>query len=181
MRQERIKYAKLAQGNNLDLGSTDIIGQVMQKANLNTNLYERVAKRRAKAQRPLLLKFLQEIGYDDIFNVNEVKEIKALYDKAQEEMKENFQNELEGNGLSYAEKLEERMLARDEAKEASEEREKQAGKPLEPGTIDGQAKPAIKSSPDAAAPSGVEPMIKPKYHIKGHFDSIRGVHYSQSL
>jgi hypothetical protein len=41
-----------------------------------------VAKRRAKAQRPLLLKFLQEIGYDDIFNVDEVKEIKTLYDKA---------------------------------------------------------------------------------------------------
>ena len=82
LRQERIKYAKLAQGNNFDVGSTDIIGQVLQKANLNSNLYERVAKRRAKAQRPLLLKFLQEIGYDDIFNVDEVNEIKALYDKA---------------------------------------------------------------------------------------------------
>lgn len=104
----------------------------MQKANLNTNLYERVAKRRAKAQRPLLLKFLQEIGYDDIFNVNEVKEIKALYDKAQEEMKENFQNELEGNGLSYAEKLEERMLAKEEASE-----EKKEEKPSEPEVVDG--------------------------------------------
>mmetsp|Transcript_7910 Transcript_7910/g.13277 ORF Transcript_7910/g.13277 Transcript_7910/m.13277 type:complete len:115 (+) Transcript_7910:213-557(+) len=82
LRQERIKYAKLAQNQNLDIGSTDIVGQVLQKANLNTNLYERVAKRRAKAQRPLLLKFLQEIGYDDIFNVDEVKEIKQLYDKA---------------------------------------------------------------------------------------------------
>jgi len=81
LRQERIKYAKLAQGNT-DVGSTDIIGQVMSKANLNTNLYEKVAKRRAKAQRPLLLKFLQEIGYDDIFNVDEVNEIKALYEKA---------------------------------------------------------------------------------------------------
>lgn len=90
LRQERIKYSKLAQGNGLELGSTDIIGQVMQKANINTNLYEKVAKRRAKAQRPLLLKFLQEIGYDDIFNVDEIKEIKSLYDKAQEEMKENF-------------------------------------------------------------------------------------------
>jgi acetolactate synthase small subunit len=82
LRQERVKYAKLAQGNSFDVGSTDIIGQVMKKANLNTNLYEKVAKRRAKAQRPLLLKFLQEIGYDDIFNVDEVNEIKALYDKA---------------------------------------------------------------------------------------------------
>ena len=107
----------------------------MQKANLNTNLYERVAKRRAKAQRPLLLEFLQEIGYDDTFNVDEVKEIKSLYDMALEEMKVNFQSELEGNGLSYAEKLEERMLARDETKEASEE--KKVEKPMEPGVVDG--------------------------------------------
>lgn len=89
----------------------------MQKANLNTNLYERVAKRRAKAQRPLLLKFLQEIGYDDIFNVDEVNEIKALYDKAQEEMKENYEQEMKGDGVSYAEKLEERMLANAPAKD----------------------------------------------------------------
>ena len=44
-------------------------------------------------QRPFLLKFLQEIGYDDIFNVDEVNEIKKLYDKAQDEMKEAFEQE----------------------------------------------------------------------------------------
>jgi len=49
LRQERIKYAKLANANNMDVGSTDIIGQVMQKANMNHNLYDKVAKRRAKA------------------------------------------------------------------------------------------------------------------------------------
>ena len=59
-----------------------------------------MAKRRAKAQRPLLLKFLQEIGYDDIFNVDEVKEIQALYDKAQAEMKEDFEQEV-GGGKSF--------------------------------------------------------------------------------
>jgi hypothetical protein len=56
---------------------------------LNTNLYEKIAKRRAKAQRPLLLKFLQEIGYEDIFNSEEMSEIKNLYEKAAEEMKDN--------------------------------------------------------------------------------------------
>lgn len=50
LRQERIKYAKLASGNtSASLGGGDIIGNVLQKANLNTNLYERIAKRRAKA------------------------------------------------------------------------------------------------------------------------------------
>ena len=55
LRQERVKYAKLAQGNS-NIGNTDIIGSVLQKANLNVNLYDKIAKRRAKAQRPLLLK-----------------------------------------------------------------------------------------------------------------------------
>ena len=50
LRQERIKYAKLAAGNTSgNLGGVDFIGTVMQKANLNANLYERIAKRRAKA------------------------------------------------------------------------------------------------------------------------------------
>lgn len=48
LRQERIKYAKLAQGN-ANVGSADIIGNVLQKANLNANLYDKIAKRRAKA------------------------------------------------------------------------------------------------------------------------------------
>lgn len=48
LRQERVKYAKLASGNT-NIGSTDIIGSVLQKANLNTNLYDKIAKRRAKA------------------------------------------------------------------------------------------------------------------------------------
>ena len=61
---------------------------------MNVNLYERVAKRKAKAQRPFLLKFLQEIGYDDIFNVDEVNEIKNMYDKAQQEMKDAFETEM---------------------------------------------------------------------------------------
>ena len=59
LRQERIKYAKLAQGNNSV--NTDIIGSVLAKANLNVNLYDKIAKRRAKAQRPLLLKYCYKV------------------------------------------------------------------------------------------------------------------------
>jgi len=36
-----------------------------------------------------LLKFLQEIGYEDIFNSEEMTEIKQLYERAQEEAKDN--------------------------------------------------------------------------------------------
>ena len=41
--------------------------------------------------------------------MDEVNEIKALYDKAQEEMKDNFENEA-ANGGTYTDMLEERML-----------------------------------------------------------------------
>jgi len=67
LREERIKYARVLQsvsadkdGNKENSGEgnapLDIIGSVLNKANLNATLYDRVAKRRAKAQRPLLLK-----------------------------------------------------------------------------------------------------------------------------
>ena len=65
LREERIKYARLMQQQsaNKDGGAgedgnapVNIIDSVLEKANLNANLYERIAKRRAKAQRPLLLK-----------------------------------------------------------------------------------------------------------------------------
>ena len=65
LREERIKYARLLQsgggsgGNgqrNDGNAAVNIIDSVLDKANLNANLYERIAKRRAKAQRPLLLK-----------------------------------------------------------------------------------------------------------------------------
>ena len=64
LREERIKYARLLQsksGNSEEMtkdgeAPVNIIDSVLDKANLNANLYERIAKRRAKAQRPLLLK-----------------------------------------------------------------------------------------------------------------------------
>ena len=65
LREERIKYARLMQQKSGGGGgeqtkdgeaAVNIIDSVLEKANLNANLYERIAKRRAKAQRPLLLK-----------------------------------------------------------------------------------------------------------------------------
>ena len=64
LREERIKYARLMQSQSIGGGAANkdgdapvnIIDSVLEKANLNANLYERIAKRRAKAQRPLLLK-----------------------------------------------------------------------------------------------------------------------------
>lgn len=51
LREERIKYAKLlqSQSSGESAEKVDIIGSVLQKANLNATLYEKIAKRRAKA------------------------------------------------------------------------------------------------------------------------------------
>ena len=53
LREERIKYARVMQSQGGDgkngEGSVDIIGSVLSKANLNATLYEKIAKRRAKA------------------------------------------------------------------------------------------------------------------------------------
>ena len=53
LREERIKYARVMQAQGGDVqngeGSVDIIGSVLSKANLNATLYEKIAKRRAKA------------------------------------------------------------------------------------------------------------------------------------
>jgi hypothetical protein len=61
LREERIKYARLlrqsqSEGEISKSEPVDIINSVLQKANLNADLYDKIAKRRAKAQRPLLLK-----------------------------------------------------------------------------------------------------------------------------
>ena len=80
LREERVKYARVI--NSGEVASSDIVGTAIQKANVNVSLYERIAKRRAKAQKPLLLKFLQEVGFADVFNPDEINEIKELYEKA---------------------------------------------------------------------------------------------------
>ena len=60
----------------------------------------------------LLNRFLQEVGYEDIFNTNEVNEIKDLYNKAQAELTESIN---QSNSL-HTQKLEEKLLADDTLK-----------------------------------------------------------------
>jgi hypothetical protein len=54
LREERVKYATMMRkmaskdGSELD-PEVDIIGSVLNKANLNATLYDKIAKRRAKA------------------------------------------------------------------------------------------------------------------------------------
>ena len=54
--------------------------------------------------------------------MDEVTEIKALYDKAQEEIKSNFEAEF-GGTQTYKEKVEEQILAEAKEEEAPKEAE----------------------------------------------------------
>ncbi|KAL4475422.1 hypothetical protein ABPG72_022057 [Tetrahymena utriculariae] len=70
LRQERIRYTKLLQGQNI---SQDVIKSVMQDENTANILKQnqsvpQVPQRKAKQHRPLLLKILEEVGLDDIFD-----------------------------------------------------------------------------------------------------------------
>jgi len=79
LRQERIKYAKLSGGHHRV--SSDVIHSTLSKGNAaeehknqssqlsaSAAVGPQIAKRRAKGNRPLITKFLEEIGYEDIFN-----------------------------------------------------------------------------------------------------------------
>ena len=59
-----------------------------------------------------MCRFLQEVGYEDIFNTDEVNEIKQLYDKAQEELTESIN---QANSL-HTQKLEETLLGDEKLK-----------------------------------------------------------------
>lgn len=115
------------------------------------------------------MKFLQEIGYDDIFNVDEVNEIKALYDKAQEEMRENFQAEMKGDGQTYVDKLEEKMI-NNAAKAPDEEQAVNSQVALVDGSV------LVKQGKDEK-----DDMIKLRYDVKGHFDSVREMFYLEHM
>ena len=57
----------------------------------SANIEERIASRRAKSSRSTLVKFLEEIGYEDVFNDTEIKEIKGLFDKTQNDLTQHQQ------------------------------------------------------------------------------------------
>jgi len=74
-----------------------------------------------------LLKFLQEVGYEDIFNTDEVNEIKDLYEKAQTELTESIK---QVNSLN-TQKLEEKLLADQSFKRLINSGEKEESKAVE--------------------------------------------------
>lgn len=98
-----------------------------------------------------------------------MNEIKALYDKAQDEMKESFQAEMKGDGQTYVDKLEEKMI--NNAAKAPEE-EAAAGSQV--ALVNGSV--LVKQGKDEK-----DEMVKLRYNVKGHFDSVREMFYLDQL
>ena len=65
LRQERIKYAKLTGGHHRV--NSDVISTILSRNDKNTDSAQILPKRRTRAHRQLLSKYLQELGLEDIF------------------------------------------------------------------------------------------------------------------
>lgn len=65
LRQERIKYAKLTGGHHRV--NSDMISSILSRAEKDDTSSSGLPRRRSRAHRQLLSKYLQELGLDDIF------------------------------------------------------------------------------------------------------------------
>ena len=93
-----------------------------------------------------MCRFLQEVGYEDIFNENEINEIKDLYNKAQAELQESF---------AATEMAEPNLL-------------KLQTNILNQTTVQEQELPVESESLKVA--------LEEKYMLKSHFDIVRSLH-----
>jgi len=85
LRQERIKYARAANGIE---GKISILQDHPETVDVDS-LPERPAYTKPKGHQSILLKFLSEIGFEDIFNSSDVGDIKELFNKATSSLKQN--------------------------------------------------------------------------------------------
>lgn len=85
LRQERIKYARAANGLE---GKMNILQDHPDTINIE-NLPERQPYTRPKGHQSILLKFLEEIGFEEIFNSADVNDLKELFNKATSSLSKN--------------------------------------------------------------------------------------------
>lgn len=111
LRQERIKYARASNGLE---GKINILRDHPETIDLE-KLPERPPYERQKGHQSILLKFLEEIGFEDIFNSADVSDIKELFTKASSSLNKN--QEL----LDTVAKIEEKVQAKIEKEDEDDE------------------------------------------------------------
>lgn len=85
LRQERIRYARAANG----LEEKFSILQDHPDAIDVDKLPERAPFQRPKGHQSILIKFLEEVGFEDVFNSSDIAEIKDLFNKAASSLNKN--------------------------------------------------------------------------------------------
>lgn len=87
LRQERIRYARAVNGIE---GKFDILKDHPEIIEAE-NLPERQPYQKPKGHQSILLKFLEEIGFEEIFNSTDVSDMKELFNKAASALSKNQQ------------------------------------------------------------------------------------------
>lgn len=127
---------------------------------LQINQTDQMAMKRAKPQRSNVVKFLEEIGYEDIFDTAEVKEIKDMFSKNPANM---TKNELVLDSIHKFD-----PEGDEEIKENLEETQSQNGNNAanvnETQISDNQTKQTLVNKRFQSGST---------YHLKSHFDAVR--------
>jgi predicted ribosome quality control (RQC) complex YloA/Tae2 family protein len=85
LRQERIRYARASSGLE---GRINILQDLPESDQLD-NLPERQPYQPSKGHQSILIKFLEEIGFEDVFNSADVDDMKDLFNKATSTLSKN--------------------------------------------------------------------------------------------
>lgn len=85
LRQERIKYARSVNGIE---GKFDILKDYPDTSQVE-NLPERPLIQKSQGHQSILIKFLEEMGFEDVFNAADVNDIKDLFNKATSSLSKN--------------------------------------------------------------------------------------------
>eukprot|EP00344_Euplotes_crassus_P010924 CAMPEP_0197011160 /NCGR_PEP_ID=MMETSP1380-20130617/57389_1 /TAXON_ID=5936 /ORGANISM="Euplotes crassus, Strain CT5" /LENGTH=336 /DNA_ID=CAMNT_0042433641 /DNA_START=1 /DNA_END=1011 /DNA_ORIENTATION=- len=119
LRQERIKYARAANGLE---GKLNILEDQKDMSKVE-NLPERPIIQRAQGHQSILVKFLEEIGFEDVFSTADVADIKDLFTKATSSLSKN--QELLKTVSRIEEEVKRKIFQEENKKETLEEQFKQ--------------------------------------------------------
>lgn len=120
LRQERIRYARAANGIE---GKLDILKDHPDIIE-DEKLPERAPYQKPQGHQSILLKFLEEIGFEEVFNSTDVSGIKELFDKAANSLSQNQEllesvQKIEADVRSKVQKEEKAAELQNEIKEFS--------------------------------------------------------------
>mmetsp|Transcript_33522 Transcript_33522/g.58726 ORF Transcript_33522/g.58726 Transcript_33522/m.58726 type:complete len:560 (+) Transcript_33522:53-1732(+) len=165
LRQERIKYAKFSGGHHRV--NSDLIAGILNKGDSNSDNKHPVPKRRTRVHRQLLEKYLQELGFEDIFTAD----TSAKPPGAHHRPSKSF-----GTALSFK-NLEQKPVPLPAS----------IGLPPKPESRVEKAEKQEHKVPEIEVTPPAKPVEEEKFRknwltksvFKSHVDAVRGIHFTQ--